>query len=165
MKRQISFGFNYGFNRNSYPATSCPPVASQHIGMAHNYRNVSQAIQAVRDCGYEISMGLMPKSIGPLTFCFTGTGNVSKVSNNQTLREWDQDQWHQDFSKFSPLRNFFLLFFCREPKTWSTSFLLNTLNLMSWRMYLKQEVCLFGGWLSLSLIWHFLNWRSLLFDS
>uniref|UniRef100_A0A3Q1JFP4 Alpha-aminoadipic semialdehyde synthase, mitochondrial n=1 Tax=Anabas testudineus TaxID=64144 RepID=A0A3Q1JFP4_ANATE len=49
-----------------------------HIGMAHNYRNVSQAIQAVRDCGYEISMGLMPKSIGPLTFCFTGTGNVSK---------------------------------------------------------------------------------------
>lgn len=51
----------------------------QHIGMAHNYRNVSQAIQAVRDCGYEISMGLMPKSIGPVTFCFTGTGNVSKV--------------------------------------------------------------------------------------
>ncbi|KAM4572882.1 alpha-aminoadipic semialdehyde synthase, mitochondrial isoform 1-T2 [Odontesthes bonariensis] len=49
-----------------------------HIGMSHNYRNVSQAIQAVRDCGYEISMGLMPKSIGPVTFCFTGTGNVSK---------------------------------------------------------------------------------------
>ncbi|XP_068595338.1 alpha-aminoadipic semialdehyde synthase, mitochondrial [Brachionichthys hirsutus] len=49
-----------------------------HIGMAHNYRNVSQAIQAVRDCGYEVSMGLMPKSIGPVTFCFTGTGNVSK---------------------------------------------------------------------------------------
>uniref|UniRef100_A0AAV2KPY1 Alpha-aminoadipic semialdehyde synthase, mitochondrial n=1 Tax=Knipowitschia caucasica TaxID=637954 RepID=A0AAV2KPY1_KNICA len=49
-----------------------------HIGMAHNYRNVSQAIQAVRDCGYELSMGLMPKSIGPVTFCFTGTGNVSK---------------------------------------------------------------------------------------
>ncbi|KAF3706121.1 Alpha-aminoadipic semialdehyde synthase, mitochondrial LKR/SDH Lysine ketoglutarate reductase [Channa argus] len=49
-----------------------------HIGMAHNYRNVSQAVQAVRDCGYEISMGLLPKSIGPVTFCFTGTGNVSK---------------------------------------------------------------------------------------
>lgn len=48
--------------------------------MAHNYRNVSQAVQAVRDCGYEISLGLMPKSIGPLTFVFTGTGNVSKVS-------------------------------------------------------------------------------------
>ncbi|XP_035280713.1 alpha-aminoadipic semialdehyde synthase, mitochondrial isoform X1 [Anguilla anguilla] len=49
-----------------------------HIGMAHNYRNVSQAVQAVRDCGYEVSLGLMPKSIGPLTFVFTGTGNVSK---------------------------------------------------------------------------------------
>lgn len=55
-------------------------VIWQHIGMAHNYRNVSQALQAVRDCGYEISLGLMPKSIGPLTFVFTGTGNVSKVS-------------------------------------------------------------------------------------
>lgn len=51
--------------------------------MAHNYRNVSQAIQAVRDCGYEISMGLMPKSIGPVTFCFTGTGNVSKVRSER----------------------------------------------------------------------------------
>ncbi|XP_061108202.1 alpha-aminoadipic semialdehyde synthase, mitochondrial-like [Conger conger] len=49
-----------------------------HIGMAHNYRNVSHAMQAVRDCGHEVSLGLMPKSIGPLTFVFTGTGNVSK---------------------------------------------------------------------------------------
>lgn len=47
--------------------------------MAHNYRNSSQAVQAVRDAGYEISLGLMPKSVGPLTFVFTGTGNVSKV--------------------------------------------------------------------------------------
>ncbi|XP_010579609.1 PREDICTED: alpha-aminoadipic semialdehyde synthase, mitochondrial isoform X4 [Haliaeetus leucocephalus] len=51
-----------------------------HIGMAHNYRNSSQAVQAVRDAGYEISLGLMPKSVGPLTFVFTGTGNVSKVA-------------------------------------------------------------------------------------
>ena len=57
----------------------------QHIGMAHNYRNSSQAVQAVRDAGYEISLGLMPKSIGPLTFVFTGTGNVSKVSSNCLL--------------------------------------------------------------------------------
>ncbi|XP_025721503.2 alpha-aminoadipic semialdehyde synthase, mitochondrial isoform X1 [Callorhinus ursinus] len=49
-----------------------------HIGMAHNYRNSGQAVQAVRDAGYEVSLGLMPKSIGPLTFVFTGTGNVSK---------------------------------------------------------------------------------------
>ncbi|XP_060633718.2 alpha-aminoadipic semialdehyde synthase, mitochondrial [Anolis sagrei] len=49
-----------------------------HLGMAHNYRNSSQAVQAVRDAGYEISLGLMPKSLGPITFVFTGTGNVSK---------------------------------------------------------------------------------------
>uniref|UniRef100_A0A4W3IAC3 Aminoadipate-semialdehyde synthase n=1 Tax=Callorhinchus milii TaxID=7868 RepID=A0A4W3IAC3_CALMI len=49
-----------------------------HIGMAHNYRNSAQAVQAVRDCGYEISLGLMPKSVGPVTFVFTGSGNVSK---------------------------------------------------------------------------------------
>lgn len=58
--------------------------------MAHNYRNVSQAIQAVRDCGYEISVGLMPKSIGPVTFCFTGTGNVSKVGE-----EWPNKKANQ----------------------------------------------------------------------
>uniref|UniRef100_A0ACB8FPD7 Uncharacterized protein n=1 Tax=Sphaerodactylus townsendi TaxID=933632 RepID=A0ACB8FPD7_9SAUR len=53
-------------------------ILRKHIGMAHNYRNSSQAVQAVRDCGYEISLGLMPKSVGPVTFVFTGTGNVSK---------------------------------------------------------------------------------------
>ncbi|CAG9819108.1 unnamed protein product [Phaedon cochleariae] len=51
-----------------------------HIGPAHNYRNSSMARQAVRDSGYEIALGLMPKSIGPLTFVFTGSGNVSQGS-------------------------------------------------------------------------------------
>ncbi|XP_050313695.1 alpha-aminoadipic semialdehyde synthase, mitochondrial isoform X2 [Anthonomus grandis grandis] len=51
-----------------------------HIGPAHNYRNASMARQAVRDAGYEIALGLMPKSIGPLTFVFTGSGNVSQGS-------------------------------------------------------------------------------------
>lgn len=37
------------------------------------------ARQAIRDAGYEIALGLMPKSIGPLTFVFTGSGNVSQV--------------------------------------------------------------------------------------
>lgn len=36
------------------------------------------ARQAVRDCGYEIALGMMPKSIGPLTFIFSGSGNVSQ---------------------------------------------------------------------------------------
>ncbi|XP_055298286.1 alpha-aminoadipic semialdehyde synthase, mitochondrial isoform X4 [Sitodiplosis mosellana] len=49
-----------------------------HIGPPHNYRNSSMARQAVRDCGYEIALGLMPRSIGPLTFIFTGSGNVSQ---------------------------------------------------------------------------------------
>lgn len=52
----------------------------QHIGPAHNYRSSSMARQAIRDAGYEISLGMMPKSIGPLTFVFTGSGNVSQVS-------------------------------------------------------------------------------------
>ncbi|XP_064486765.1 alpha-aminoadipic semialdehyde synthase, mitochondrial-like isoform X2 [Ornithodoros turicata] len=49
-----------------------------HIGPAHNYRNSGMAKQAIRDAGYEIALGMMPRSIGPLTFVFTGTGNVSQ---------------------------------------------------------------------------------------
>ena len=32
----------------------------------------------IRDAGYEISLNMMPKSIGPMTFVFTGSGNVSQ---------------------------------------------------------------------------------------
>ena len=39
--------------------------------------------QAIRDAGYEIALGSMPKSIGPLTFVFTGSGNVSQVGTSQ----------------------------------------------------------------------------------
>jgi alpha-aminoadipic semialdehyde synthase len=34
--------------------------------------------QGIRDAGYEISLDMMPKSIGPMTFVFTGSGNVSQ---------------------------------------------------------------------------------------
>ena len=34
--------------------------------------------QGIRDAGYEISLDMMPRSIGPLTFVFTGSGNVSQ---------------------------------------------------------------------------------------
>jgi alpha-aminoadipic semialdehyde synthase len=51
-----------------------------HIGPAHNYRHSSMAKQAVRDAGYDIALGLLPKSIGPLTVVFTGSGNVSQGS-------------------------------------------------------------------------------------
>ncbi|XP_018369650.1 PREDICTED: alpha-aminoadipic semialdehyde synthase, mitochondrial [Trachymyrmex cornetzi] len=49
-----------------------------HIGPAHNYRDSAMARQAIRGAGYEIALGAMPKSIGPLTFVFTGSGNVSQ---------------------------------------------------------------------------------------
>lgn len=49
-----------------------------HVGPAHNYRNTHQARQGIRDAGYEISLDMMPKSIGPMTFVFTGSGNVSQ---------------------------------------------------------------------------------------
>lgn len=49
-----------------------------HIGPAHNYRNAGTAMRAIRDTGYEIALGKMPRSIGPLTFVFTGSGNVSQ---------------------------------------------------------------------------------------
>ena len=32
--------------------------------------------QGIRDAGYEISLGMMPESIGPMTFVFTG--NIKK---------------------------------------------------------------------------------------
>ncbi|XP_053572646.1 alpha-aminoadipic semialdehyde synthase, mitochondrial [Bombina bombina] len=78
-----------------------------HIGMAHNYRNSSQAVQAVRDAGYEISLGLMPKSIGPLTFVFTGTGNVSKGAQeifNELPNEFVEPHELQEVSKTGDLR-------------------------------------------------------------
>jgi len=49
-----------------------------HVAPAHNYRNSHHARQAIRDAGYEISLNMMPKSIGPMTFVFTGSGNVSQ---------------------------------------------------------------------------------------
>ncbi|KAM4748119.1 alpha-aminoadipic semialdehyde synthase, mitochondrial [Rhinophrynus dorsalis] len=78
-----------------------------HIGMAHNYRNSSQAVQAVRDAGYEISLGLMPKSIGPLTFVFTGTGNVSKGAQemfNELPCEFVEPHELKEVSKTGDLR-------------------------------------------------------------
>ena len=38
--------------------------------------------QGIRDAGYEIALGMMPPSLGPLTFVFTGSGNVSQVMFN-----------------------------------------------------------------------------------
>ena len=40
------------------------------------------ARQVIRDAGYEIALNMMPRSIGPLTFIFTGAGNVSQGAQN-----------------------------------------------------------------------------------
>lgn len=53
-----------------------------HIALAHNYSDSHMAINAVRDCGYEIALNRMPRSIGPLVFIFTGSGNVSQGAQN-----------------------------------------------------------------------------------
>uniref|UniRef100_A0A8C4NAK8 Saccharopine dehydrogenase (NAD(+), L-glutamate-forming) n=1 Tax=Eptatretus burgeri TaxID=7764 RepID=A0A8C4NAK8_EPTBU len=49
-----------------------------HMSMAHNYRTFDQAVLALRDVGYEIALGHLPAELGPLTFVFSGTGNVSQ---------------------------------------------------------------------------------------
>ncbi|VDO37093.1 unnamed protein product [Haemonchus placei] len=49
-----------------------------HVGLAHNYSDSHMAINALRDIGYEIALDKMPRSLGPLVFVFTGSGNVSQ---------------------------------------------------------------------------------------
>uniref|UniRef100_UPI00358EC73D alpha-aminoadipic semialdehyde synthase, mitochondrial isoform X2 n=1 Tax=Myxine glutinosa TaxID=7769 RepID=UPI00358EC73D len=49
-----------------------------HMSMAHNYRTFEQAMLALRDVGYEIALGQLPAELGPMTFVFSGTGNVSQ---------------------------------------------------------------------------------------
>jgi len=40
------------------------------------------ARQALRDAGYEIALGMMPKSIGPVTFVFTGYSEILSLQKN-----------------------------------------------------------------------------------
>ncbi|ETN81777.1 saccharopine dehydrogenase [Necator americanus] len=49
-----------------------------HMGLAHNYSDSHMAVNALRDIGYEIALDKMPRSLGPLVFIFTGSGNVSR---------------------------------------------------------------------------------------
>lgn len=49
-----------------------------HLGLAHNYSDSHMAVNAIRDIGYEIALNKMPRSLGPLVFVFTGSGNVSQ---------------------------------------------------------------------------------------
>lgn len=73
------------------------------------------AKQAVRDAGYEIALGMMPRSIGPLTVVFTGSGNVSQVSRRKKtfiklfINKKDLQLQFKFFTKAS-LSNFLLYF-------------------------------------------------------
>ena len=49
-----------------------------HMGLAHNYPQLAQARAAVAQLGPYISSDFIPASLGPLIFCFTGSGNVSR---------------------------------------------------------------------------------------
>ena len=49
--------------------------------MAHNYPTLTAAKAAIAGLGREIQYGLMPESLGPFVFTFTGSGSVSQVSN------------------------------------------------------------------------------------
>ncbi|GJJ70109.1 alpha-aminoadipic semialdehyde synthase [Entomortierella parvispora] len=49
-----------------------------HVGMAHNYKTLASAKLALQTLGNTISDEGTPKEFGPMTFTFTGGGNVSK---------------------------------------------------------------------------------------
>ncbi|KAF9112085.1 hypothetical protein BGX27_004003 [Mortierella sp. AM989] len=49
-----------------------------HVGMAHNYKTLASAKLALQSLGNTIMDEGTPKEFGPMTFTFTGGGNVSK---------------------------------------------------------------------------------------
>lgn len=49
-----------------------------HIGLAHNYASVSDVVPVLHKIGESMKKHQLPKVIAPLTFTFTGSGNVSQ---------------------------------------------------------------------------------------
>ncbi|XP_065673366.1 alpha-aminoadipic semialdehyde synthase, mitochondrial isoform X2 [Hydra vulgaris] len=49
-----------------------------YVGSTHNYKNSRQARLSIYELGENIRAGELPKHFGPLTFVFTGSGNVSQ---------------------------------------------------------------------------------------
>ncbi|KAK3818823.1 MAG: Saccharopine dehydrogenase-domain-containing protein [Benniella sp.] len=49
-----------------------------HVGMSHNYKSLASAKLALQALGNSISDEGTPKEFGPMTFVFTGSGNVSQ---------------------------------------------------------------------------------------
>ena len=50
-----------------------------HIGLAHNYATVADVVPVLHRIGESMKRYKLPKVIAPLTFSFTGSGNVSQV--------------------------------------------------------------------------------------
>jgi len=49
-----------------------------YVGSTHNYKNSRQARLSIYELGEDIRAGKLPHHFGPLTFVFTGSGNVSQ---------------------------------------------------------------------------------------
>lgn len=47
--------------------------------MSHSYKSLDSAISSVKNVGESITAEGLPRDLGPMTFVFTGTGNVSNV--------------------------------------------------------------------------------------
>ena len=52
---------------------------SQYLGATHNYKNSRAAKLAIYELGEDIKAGKLPAHFGPLSFVFSGSGNVSQV--------------------------------------------------------------------------------------
>lgn len=49
-----------------------------YVGSTHNYKNSRQARLSIYELGEDIRAGKLPSHFGPLSFVFTGSGNVSQ---------------------------------------------------------------------------------------
>ena len=49
------------------------------MGATHNYKNSRAAKLAIYELGEDIKAGKLPAHFGPLSFVFSGSGNVSQV--------------------------------------------------------------------------------------
>ena len=57
------------------------------MGGTHNYKNSRAAKLAIYELGEDIAAGKLPVHFGPLSFVFTGSGNVSQVCINSNLAD------------------------------------------------------------------------------
>jgi alpha-aminoadipic semialdehyde synthase len=58
-----------------------------HISMAHTFKSLASAKLTLREMGNTIMDEGLPDCFQPMTFIFTGTGNVSQVSQQDCVYE------------------------------------------------------------------------------